>query len=328
LGAASTAVCSSVGLGYALSTWSSPHRLLIALIGVLALASCPVIVSDRVMRVLTGPRREPFLYAWSGSLLVAVTTTALLDSGGRSPLALLFSASLVFTASGFGRDGAVVMGVATIGCYLLTCLAGSPGAWMTVLTGNALALIAATCALTAGRLRASLSAQAVLTEQLRWQAQHDGLTGCLSHTAFVERVEEEVARSHRTQRPLGMLMLDLDDFKLANDTFGHVVADELLTDLGAALRDAVRGHDLVGRVGGDEFAVIAPDAGEHETSMLAERVRVRLLQVGAAMGVGVSVGTAVLHAGDDGRELRQRADRALYTAKGATQRRPTIVVLD
>ncbi|MCW2672431.1 MAG: diguanylate cyclase domain [Frankiales bacterium] len=328
LGAASTAVCSSVGLGYALSSWSGPHRLLIALIGLVALVSCPLIVSRPVMRVLTGDGREPYLYAWSASLLLAVTTTALLDGGGRSPLALLFSASLVFTASGYGRDGAMVMGLATIGCYLLTCLAGSPGTWMIVLTGNALALIAATCALTAGRLRASLDAQAVLTEQLRWQAGHDGLTGCLSHTAFVERVEEEVTRAHRTQRPLGMLMLDLDDFKLANDTFGHVVADELLADIGAALRDAVRGHDVVGRVGGDEFAVVAPDAGEHETLMLADRVSARLLEVGGPMGVGVSVGTAVLHAGDDGRELRQRADRALYAAKRTSQRLPTTIFLD
>ncbi|MFN2536725.1 MAG: GGDEF domain-containing protein, partial [Mycobacteriales bacterium] len=238
LGAASTAFCSVVGLSYSLTTWSGPHRLAIVLIGILALVTCPLIVSAPVMRVLTGPGREPYLYGWSASLLLAVTGTALLDTGARSPLAMLFTASLVFTASGFGRGGAMLMGLATIGCYLLTCLTGSPGSWTAILTATALAVIAATCALTAGRLRASLEAQGVLTDQLRWQASHDGLTGCLCHAVFVERVEEEVARAHRSHRPLGMLMLDLDDFKRANDTHGHVVADELLAALGTTLREA------------------------------------------------------------------------------------------
>jgi diguanylate cyclase (GGDEF)-like protein len=315
LGVASTTLCTLVGLAYALSTWAGPHRSLIVTIGVLALVSCPFIVSPPALRLLTGPRRDPYLYAWSASLLVAVTSTALLDGGGTSPLAMLLTASLVFTASGYGRSGAIIMGAATVGCYLLTCLVGSPGLWPEVLTANALLVIAATCALTAGRLRASLEAQEVLTEQLRGQASRDGLTGCLNHAAFVDRLEQEVARAHRTRRPVGMMMLDLDDFKRANDTFGHVVADELLAALGTALRDTVRSLDVVGRVGGDEFAVVVPEADETELAQLAERIRERLIEVGAAMSVGVSIGTAALHAGEDGRELRQRADRALYVAK-------------
>jgi diguanylate cyclase (GGDEF)-like protein len=320
LGAASTSFCSVVGLTYSVSTWSGPNRPLIVLIGVLALVTCPLIVTRPVIHVLTGPGREPYLYAWSASLLLAVTGTALLDSGGRSPLAMLFTASLVFTASGFGRTGAMVMGAATVGCYVLTCIADSPGTWMTVLTATALVVIAATCALTAGRLRASLEAQEQLTDQLRWQASHDGLTGCLGHATFVARVEEEVLRAHRTHRPLGMLMLDLDDFKRANDTFGHVEADELLASLGTALRAVVRAQDVVGRVGGDEFAVVVPDADEDETAQLAERVRARLVEVGSELGVGVSVGTAALHAGDDGRAMRQRADSSLYAAKRSQPR--------
>jgi diguanylate cyclase (GGDEF)-like protein len=318
LGAASTTVCSLVGLVYALSTWSGPHRPLIAAIGVLALLTCPAIVSPPALRLLTGPRRDPYLYAWSASLLLAVTAATLLDGGARSPLAVLLSASLVFTASGYGCRGAVVMGAATVGSYLLTCLAGPPGTWITVLTSVGLAVVAATCALTAGRLRASLEAQEALTDALRQQASHDGLTGCLNHVAFLQRVEAAVATAHGTQRPLGLLMLDLDDFKRANDTFGHVAADDLLTELGAALREAVRREDVVGRVGGDEFAVLVPDADETETAQLADRVRTRLCEVGAAMAVGVSVGAASLHTGDDGRELRQRADRALYVVKRAS----------
>ncbi len=322
LGVASTTTCSVVGLVYAALTWSQPHRLLIALIGSLAIVSCPLMLSPAVTRRLTGPEREPYLYAWSSSLLVAVTASAALDGGGTSPLCLLFTASLVFTASGFGRTGALVMGLATCGLYGLTCLERSPGLWMTVLTVLALVITAATCVLTAGRLRLSLEIQETLTEQLRWQATHDGLTGCLNHAAFVLEVEEAVASAHRGRRPLGMLMLDLDDFKRANDTFGHVVADELLAALGSALRESVRDEDVVGRVGGDEFAVVMVGADEVETSVLADRIRSRMLEVGASMHVGVSIGSAALHAGDDGRELRQRADRALYEAKRRTVRLP------
>ena len=325
LGATSTAVCSVIGLAYSATTWEHPHRVLITCIGVLALLSCPLIVSGPGLRLLTGPGRNPYLYGWSASLLLAVALTALLDGGGRSPLSLLFTASLVFTASGFGRTSAMVMGAATVGSYLLTCLAGSPGTWPMVFFANALAVLAATCALTAGRLRRSLEIQEELTAQLRWQANHDGLTGCLSHAAFLARVEDEVARAHRLHRPLGILMLDLDDFKRANDTFGHVVADELLTALGTALLESVRDGDIVGRVGGDEFAVVVPDTDEQETAQLAARVKAELTAVGAATGVGVSIGTAALRTGDDGRELRQRADQALYAAKRG--QRPQTITL-
>lgn len=324
LGVASTALCSLVGVVYALSTWGGPHRVAVTAIGALALVTLPFVLSRRAMAVFTGPRREPLLYAWSASLLLAVGTSVMLDGGARSPLTWLLTASLVFTASGFDRRGALRMSVATVTCYLTTFASGRPPLWDAVFMVNALLVIAATSTLTAGRLRRLLEVQAELTEQLRWQAAHDGLTGCLTHASFLERVDAAVARAHRTRRPLGMLMLDLDDFKRANDTFGHVVADELLAALGTALRESVRDGDVVGRVGGDEFAVVVTDADENETAQLALRLKRRLTDVGAGMGVGVSIGSAALHSGDDGRELRMRADRALYVSK---RREPRTITL-
>jgi diguanylate cyclase (GGDEF)-like protein len=315
IGALSTVVCASIGLLYAASTPDRPHRLAVMLVGTVALLSAPVILSRPVVARLTGPGREPWLYAWSASLLLAVTVAAVLDGGAGSPLAALFAASLVFTAMGFGRGGAVVMGSAAVGGYLLTCLAGAPGPWNVVVTACALTVMAATCTLTAERLRASRAAQEELTEQLRDQASRDGLTGCLNHRAFLERLEEEISRARRTRQPLGFVMLDLDDFKHANDTHGHVAADELLSELGAALRQCVRACDVVGRIGGDEFAVLAPGSDEQETLALAERVERELRSVGTGLEVGVSAGIAVLHDQDDARELRHRADEALYAAK-------------
>lgn len=317
LGVVSTTTCSVVGFLYCLGTWSQPHRLAMTLVAALALMSCPLILSGPGMRVFTGPRRTTWIFCWSVSLLLAVTVATSLDDGARSPLQMLFYASLVFTASGSGRVGAIVMGTSTVGCYLLVASVGSPGPWTVVLTVTALVLIAATCTLTAGGLLISLGEQQRLTDQLEVRAAHDGLTGCLNHTALIAGLELEVTRAHREGRSLGFVMMDLDDFKAANDTHGHVAGDELLAAVGAELTKIIRPYDLVGRVGGDEFAIVVPNTEEDEVRRLADRVCRKLAAVGSPLGVACSVGVAVLLPGDDPRTLRQRADEALYVAKRA-----------
>ncbi len=320
LGVASTSVCSLVGLVYALLV-PGTYQVLVVGVGIVTLLSCPLILTRPVMRVLTGPEREPWLYLWSMSLLLAVVAASSLDGGGQSPLTALFAASLVFTATGFGRRGALVMGTSAVVGYLATCLVGAPPIWHLVLTVCALVVTAATCVLTADRLRGALAEQDSLMEQLRWQATHDGLTGCLNHHAFLDRLDAEVLAAQLTGQPLGLVTLDLDDFKALNDTRGHLAGDELLRELGAALRDVVRRHDVVGRVGGDEFAIVVVDADEVETLVMADRVRAQCRAVGAASGVGVSIGLSLLAEAGDGQELRRRADLALYDEK-STRRLP------
>jgi diguanylate cyclase (GGDEF)-like protein len=320
LGAATTAVCALAGVGYALGTPEGPHRGAVLALGLVALVTSPLIVTRRVLGVLTGPGRDPWLYGWSASLLLTVTLAVGLDGGAASPLSALFFASLVFTASGYGRRGALVLGVVQIGCYLLTCLIGSPGSWNAVLHACCLGVLAAICATTSGRLRAALAAQDTLAARLRDQAARDGLTGCLNHRAFSARLVEEVALARRSGSSLALVLLDLDDFKAVNDRYGHVAGDELLAALGDVLRSAVRGRDVAGRLGGDEFAVLVPGADQLVAADVASRVQAAVSSVGAALNVGVSVGVAVLGDEYDARELRQRADEALYADKRANRR--------
>ncbi|GGM60563.1 diguanylate cyclase [Dactylosporangium sucinum] len=149
----------------------------------------------------------------------------------------------------------------------------------------------------------------------------DALTGLTTRRAFEERLRAEAGRRHRT---IGVILLDIDHFKLINDSFGHPAGDRVLRDVARRLRAAARPGDLVARYGGEEFALLVSDADEPRLAALAERVR-RIVAAGSVdvgggvhRGVTVSIGTAVLPGDADGPdELVRVADRALYAAKRA-----------
>ncbi|HKY32773.1 MAG TPA: GGDEF domain-containing protein [Candidatus Polarisedimenticolia bacterium] len=150
----------------------------------------------------------------------------------------------------------------------------------------------------------------------------DQATGLYLKTWFLRRLEEEMARSRRHGRPVSLLMLDLDDFKRVNDTFGHPAGDELLRRVAAVIREGVRAQDIAARYGGEEFAVLLPECGSREAAATAERIRrrVSLLRVGAGgrvFGATVSIGIASCprHARRSAAELLRKADGALYRSK-------------
>ncbi len=171
------------------------------------------------------------------------------------------------------------------------------------------------------RVEAELRAAKAVAEEA---ATHDPLTGLWNHNRIIEVLMEELARSGRHGSPLSIAMVDLDHFKEINDTYGHVVGDEVLREIALRLRRSIRAYDAVGRFGGEEFMVVLPGAEGATAEAAAERIRTRInresvlttagtLQVTASLGLVTSVGDLV----HDATALLVAADTAMYSAKVA-----------
>ena len=113
-----------------------------------------------------------------------------------------------------------------------------------------------------------------LYDALAEQARTDGLTGIANHRAFSDRLQQEIAKAVRYGTPLSLLMIDIDNFKPFNDTYGHPQGDKLLKEMAALLLASTRENvDLVARYGGEEFAVVLPNTPAEGAAHLAERLR-------------------------------------------------------
>jgi diguanylate cyclase (GGDEF)-like protein len=158
------------------------------------------------------------------------------------------------------------------------------------------------------------------------QATSDPLTGLLDHRAFQERVESEVGRAQRYRRPLALVLLDLDYFKSINDAYGHQAGDEALMQVARLLEAGARAGDVIGRIGGDEFALLLPETSAEEALPIAERWAegFRAAPVGVAAHLTMSAGVSDLTHAHDSTELLRLADGALYWAK--SQGRDTVVL--
>jgi diguanylate cyclase (GGDEF)-like protein len=154
-------------------------------------------------------------------------------------------------------------------------------------------------------------------DTLREQARTDGLTGLLNHRACHERLGEEIALAAALDRPLGVVVLDIDHFKTVNDAYGHAEGDKVLVATAAKLRSAVREDDIVARLGGEEFALILPGVDGTHAADAAERARAAIAEV-AVGGAALSCSAGVAAYPDDARDavrLLELADGALYWAK-------------
>ena len=155
--------------------------------------------------------------------------------------------------------------------------------------------------------------------EARQLADLDALTSLHNRRYFHETLAREVARAHRYNRDLALIIFDLDDFKAINDRIGHLAGDSVLAEAAERIRDVVRSADIACRVGGDEFAVILPESTLGDADQLYARLRTALSSrpVGQAGPLTMSAGMAELQPDDDAIAFFQRADHALYGAKEA-----------
>ncbi|MGH3103165.1 MAG: diguanylate cyclase [Gaiellaceae bacterium] len=160
-------------------------------------------------------------------------------------------------------------------------------------------------------------ANAALFREARQLADLDSLTGLHNRRYFHETLAREVARGHRYDRRLALIVFDLDDFKAINDRIGHLAGDAVLADAAERVREVVRSADIACRVGGDEFAVILPESGRAEADQLYRRIQGEVAKRPIALGgkLVFSAGVAELGPEDDAATFFQRADDALYRAK-------------
>lgn len=271
-------------------------------------------------------RRLAALEVRSHRYLAVLSQTIALERAGREAEAL----AIVRAGLGKREIDALLGQIARIEAAELTMLADRSRAaaeadeasrdWGMALVIVALAILGITGAAAIAAARAYRVAGA-LSEQLEHIAATDELTGLHNRRAFLMLLDQELARADRTGRPLATAIIDVDHFKRVNDTHGHQGGDEVLRAVAIVARATMRRGDIVGRIGGEEFAVLMPDTNAAEAERACERLRSAVAARATAMPGGgearvtLSAGVSLREAADSRDALIARADAALYRAK-------------
>ncbi len=174
-----------------------------------------------------------------------------------------------------------------------------------------------------------------MREAFQAQATHDSLTGLWNRAAILDILQRELVRAKRKGTAVGVILADLDYFKQINDTFGHLAGDAVLREAAQRMNSAMRGYDVVGRYGGEEFLIVAPGCDADNVLRAAERLRECVSQqpmdtpegligpVTLSLGVAASAGLAEKETG----LLLRTADKALYRAKDEGRNRAAIATV-
>ncbi|WP_091655882.1 GGDEF domain-containing protein [Micromonospora auratinigra] len=296
-------VSHGVAVTYCLLTLSQPHRG-----AMLAAYTCGLLCGALGGWAGTRVTTKASGYRVSFTLLLVTLGVAALgahwDGGVASPAALGFVTTAVFVAS-YTPGLRLMLGLEalTLGSYLLVAVTGrsAPPGHVFVYVAGMLVLVSV-CA-TQSRILARQRAQ------LRALASSDPLTGALNRRGLAEFTRHLVRAGCRPGPSL--LCLDLDDFKLVNDRYGHAAGDELLRRVVTSAQQALRPGDAIARIGGDEFVVVLGGADREAAHAVADRIEAALRPI-----AGVSIGAATAPAdGDTVEALTHAADRALYRAK-------------
>ena len=267
------------------------------------------------------PRPLAALLTAGGIAMVAVVDFV---SGVELRVYPLYYLPIAFAAWYIGRSWTVAATGVSIAAWMISnYLAGlyysSPVIWVFNAGMHGLSF------LVVGVLIAQLKVALAHEKQL---GRLDALTGLMNARAFDEEAARVLSTARRKRRPVTLAYIDLDDFKIVNDTHGHHAGDELLRAVAGAIQGSVRVSDLAARIGGDEFALLLPETAHAEATVALHRLRERIQETlaGAPQTVTASIGGVVFPVVPDsfGRMVRA-ADRRMYAAKAAGRDR---VVLD
>lgn len=303
--------------GYLALTPNGPHRgILWAVVAawlVLALVGMSV-----ASFVASKPWCGTYSVTWTALSAFGVAIVAILDSGMNSPLLVLLFLPLIFGTLMFTPLAATICGVSALASIGMVDLVDRN---IESVPGRSFLLLCAVAGASALTVAAAINRtrieqhEAQLQASLADMASIDELTGCAVRRVLRQRMDEEIARSTRSRNPLSLLMIDVDQFKSINDSYGHLVGDHVLADIGGALRAVGRPFDLVSRVGGDEFAMLLPDTDVSNARKIAERFRERVAAT-VEVPVTVSIGISGLdHSAPSAEQLIDQADLALYRVK-------------
>jgi diguanylate cyclase (GGDEF)-like protein len=295
-------------LAYIGLTWSDAHRGGLVLVALFGCATALVPWLAGLERVLDERWAAVTWLAWSLSIVAANAVGVALDGGAHSPLIVIFALPLMFSALSYPRRIALVVCTADLLACLGALLVSSHGG--AGFTGLVLWVLAGA----AGLCIWQVSRQERQESRLAELSRTDSLTGVLNRRAFVERLQGSVAEYERHQTPFGLLVLDLNEFKLVNDRLGHLAGDEVLQWTARVAAETLRPTDALARLGGDEFAVLLGDVSREEIALVHGRL-IKALAERAPATVGHA---SCPEDGADGDVLYRLADARLYDAKRAS----------
>ncbi len=222
--------------------------------------------------------------------------------------------------------GLIGIALTVIGFYL-----SAPGCDLSIVLKNrGLAIIILSALMTAGYFL--VKRQVSLENKLLLTANTDALTGISSRRIIIEELERRVPEAQRYNLPLTVLLMDIDHFKQINDSYGHLKGDRVLKLISQKCKEIIRGIDLLGRYGGEEFLTICPNTSTADAAVLAERIRAMVENLstfgeGSHGDLTISIGVASLSNKEmSAQQLIHLADRALYVAK--REGRNKVVIYD
>jgi diguanylate cyclase (GGDEF)-like protein len=303
---------------------------------VLAVLAPIVLIVMTQVRVRQAPLYRRVFTVSTMGLANGLVSVGLHELSTRWHLAELAPGWSALTWTGLIVAGALVYHVVNTVLVAVAVRSAAPEmSWRTLLTDELLSdagevcvsvMVALLCLLSPVMVLVSLIPiillqRAFLHDQLSAAARLDAKTGLLNGPTWEREATSEIARANRTGTALSVMLLDLDHFKEVNDRYGHLAGDDILIGVAEAMRTQTRDYDLIGRFGGDEFAILLPQSDLMEATRSAERIRRRIAAIAVPAGdhvvtTSVSIGVAELSSAEEGvTDLLARADLSLYRAK-------------